>query len=268
PPEIIQAKTQAPAKFCIEGLDTCSWLLEALQSLTIERGLRTSYRREKRRLLTISFHSYRFGNHLKICEHHQDGKTWILIPEGNQGSGITSFISCFKKIYVNLRSSIPHPPPFVDNALVCAWTQPSPQQSSNSISATLLKLEFSESLHHPPHGPPITPATTKQSTLQGTLSASAPAFTPQRLVTTPGQTLDMACAKPLHFQGCSNSDNDLDSPPWGKNLGYISGPEINPLDNQKKLPSNVSEDEWVTDRGSDDDEDWHAYKEVNKKKKP
>ncbi|VFQ95089.1 unnamed protein product [Cuscuta campestris] len=76
----------------------------------------------------------------------------------------------------------------------------------------------------------------------------------------------MACAKPLHFQGCSNSDNDLDSPPWGKNLGYISGPEINPLDNQKKLPSNVFEDEWVTDRGSDDEEDWHAHKEVNKKK--
>ncbi|VFQ84486.1 unnamed protein product [Cuscuta campestris] len=78
----------------------------------------------------------------------------------------------------------------------------------------------------------------------------------------------MACIQPLHFQGCSNSDNDLDSPTWGENIGYNSGPEIKLLDNSKKLPSNDSEDEWVTDRGSDEEEDWHAHKEVNKKKKP
>ncbi|VFQ80903.1 unnamed protein product [Cuscuta campestris] len=76
------------------------------------------------------------------------------------------------------------------------------------------------------------------------------------------------CSQPKevqpHFLGCSNSDNDdLDRSQW--NVSYNSGSE-----KQTKLSFKPfleeSEEEWVTDRGSEDEPDWHARKETSKRR--
>ncbi|VFQ79646.1 unnamed protein product [Cuscuta campestris] len=80
------------------------------------------------------------------------------------------------------------------------------------------------------------------------LSALAAAFVP---INTHQDTSKVA----PHFLGCSNSDNELESPNW--NVNYNSDPDIQPLGNTLHIPSAESEEEWITDRGSEEEENWH-----------
>lgn len=169
-------------------------------------------------------------------------------------------------MYDNRKSSVPCSPPFIDNALECARTHPPLIQHTYSISATLLDLDISTNLYHTPIFCPNKPTTLSSQNQPCSLSALAPAFTPQSFVSPPSHPPTLACLEPPHFQGCSNSDNDIESPSWSKNLGYISGPEVSPLAKPFKIPSEESEDEWVTVRGSEEEGDWHVHKEVYMKK--
>ncbi|VFQ90271.1 unnamed protein product [Cuscuta campestris] len=162
-------------------------------------------------------------------------------------------------------------------AVVCASISKPAYQPPISISATLLSCELPGIDSHKPlesttfqsscllsahesFPPPILPQPRANS-----LSASAQEFTPRN----PDPT---TLANPPHFLGCSNSDNDLYSSQWGYNVCYNSGPEIKLSGTRPEIklsgkafkpPS--SEEEWETDKGSED-EDWHAKKEANLKR--
>ncbi|VFQ98690.1 unnamed protein product [Cuscuta campestris] len=68
-----------------------------------------------------------------------------------------------------------------------------------------------------------------------------------------------------HFLGCSNSDNDNDLERSQWNVSYNSGSEKQSKPYFKPLCED-SEEEWVTDRGSEDEPDWHTRKEASKRK--
>ncbi|VFQ73756.1 unnamed protein product [Cuscuta campestris] len=154
-------------------------------------------------------------------------------------------------------------------AVVCASVSKPTYQPPISISATLLSFDLPCLDSHKPLET-VTFQTSSLFTANGasppptsfphpranSLSASAEDFTPR---TSDPTTL----ANPPHFLGRSNSDNDLESSQWGYNVCYNSGPEIKHSGKNLKSPS--SEEEWETDRGSED-EVWLADKEANMKR--
>lgn len=252
-------------------------MLGNLRDFTCNGNLRSIYRKEEIRSYSLSFLNTRTKNNLRLCENHIDGKTQIFILEGTQGHGILAFSTCVKKAFDYLLESIPHPKPFIDQGTLCI--PPPPRQQYNqfqSISKVLLAFEIPATVIHKPieipqpttPAPPPTfhtsidkppPENQTVGTLHSsfhTLSASAPCFIPKA---TPH-----ILPQPPFFNGFSNSDIEDDNSHW--NVCYISDPETNPLSEKTKVISEESDEEWVTDRGTDEEDVWHNNKEATKKR--